>query len=735
MKLFEYKPVEYVDVHNEIPVEWMAGQLKEKQGAYDNQLDAINKASESNLKLNTGAFGTKLYDELQKDLQGRLTSMTDNLMTRGDVAGASGQFSKYLRDFSLDPRVKTLNKDYDLWKLHQEKLLANPGAIDMSQYGPQIGENGTTPEQAFRNYNIVLPENSIEELEQTVNKLKPNVSDDGKTFSFYDPVRRQVVKSTDKAQIEQLSQQRIKQLRDDYYVNWMNNPKSMYHKIKLSDNNLDLFNTPEGRKKYNELTEYLLNYAYTERRDLEDQDPYSTNSTKPPRGGGDGSSDSEQAAFIPTMGVAYGRGNALGLIEDQPGSYINDPDSMARNIETIDKKQAIALNIMYMTKNDPSKKAEYDKADADWKALEEKKKVDKSWQQYVEKELYNSVPAGEYAKAREIEKNWINEHSLDIADFGALSMITGKTKEQLMKEILYDGVTTYSGVDYEDIPEFLQKAKEWRDKNLPANMKELLSRYEKYNAYTTTGVSYVINGAKNKAAALTLFNGLVSSQLPPKSMITDKEVPIDELPQTLEAYKKEDGSYDLDRISFEILADDMDGLVFGVHLLDKENKAHGYEFKLESTPNIREFLGTMLPHEDKILTAFTQATQSLKGSHRQASGAFTLTKFNGEESDIEFIRKPVGNGQFNYKAKISGKEYNSINDLIVEESMPTDFLNIRYQEAYIKLQTAIKKRDTAAYYSALDTIGELDAVEANMGKPTSQGKQGQFRQTPKTPLQ
>ena len=42
--------------------------------------------------------------------------------------------------------MKTLNKDYDLWKLHQEKLLAHPGAIDMSQYGPQIGENGTTPE-------------------------------------------------------------------------------------------------------------------------------------------------------------------------------------------------------------------------------------------------------------------------------------------------------------------------------------------------------------------------------------------------------------------------------------------------------------------------------------------------------------------------------------------------------------------------------------------------------------
>ena len=722
MKLFEYNPVDYVDVHNEIPAEWMAGQLKESQGAFDNQLDAINKTSENNLKLNRGAFGTNLYDELQKDLQGRLGTMTDNLMTRGDVAGTSGQFSKYLRDFSLDPRVKILNKDYDLWKLHQEELMKHPGAIDMSQYGPQIGENGTTPEQAFRNYNIVLPDNSIEELEQTVNKLKPNVSNDGKTFSFYDPVQRKVVQSTDKAQIEQLSARRIKQLRDDYYTNWKNNPKSMYHKIKLSDNNLELFNTPEGKKKYDELTEYLQNYAYTEYRDLEDQDPYNNNNKPTKPNGGDGS-NSEQAAFIPTMGVAYGRGNALGLIEDQPGEFINDPEEMAKNIATIDKKQTIALRTMYLTQNDPSKKAEYDKADAEWKALEEKKKVDKSWQQYVEKELYNSVPAEEYQKARETEKSWINEHSLDIADFGALSMITGKTKEQLMKEILYDGVTSYSGVDYEEIPEFLKKAKEWKNQNLPKNMQELLNRYEKYNSYTTTGVSYVINGAKNKAAALTLFNGLVSSQLPPKSMITDKEVPIDELPKTLEAYKKEDGSYDLDRISFEVLADDMDGLVFGVHLLDKENKAHGYEFKLESTPNVREFLGTMLPHEDKILTAFTQATGSLKKSHRQASGAFTLTKFNGEQADIEFIRKPVGDGQFNYKAKISGKEYNSINDLILEESMPTDFLNLRYQEAYIELQTAIKKRDTAAYYSALDKLGQYDAELANTGKPTPQGKQ------------
>jgi len=722
MKLFEYKPVEYVDVHNEIPVEWMGAQLKEKQAAYDSQLDAINKTSENNLKLNKGSFSTNLYDEVQKDLQSKLGTMTDNLMTRGDVAGTSGQFSKYLRDFSLDPRIKTLDKDYSLWKLHQEELLKHPGAIDMTQYGPQIGENGTTPEQAFRNYNLVLPENSVAELEQTVTRLKPNVSDDGKTFSFYDPVLKKVMKSTDKAQIEDLSAKRIKQLIDDYYTNWMNNPKSMYHKIKLSDNNLEIFNQPEGRKKYNELTKYLLNYAYTERRDLEDQDPYNSNNGRTPSGGGNGS-DSEQAAFIPTMGVAYGRGNALGLIEDQPDNFINDPDEMAKNLATIDNKQRIALNTMYLTKDDPSKKAEYDKADADWKALEEKKKVDKSWQQYVEKELYNSVPAGEYAKAREVEKSWINEHSLDIADFGALSMLTGKTKDQLMNDILYKGINTYSGVDYEEIPEFLQKAKEWRDKNLPPNMKELLSRYEKYNAYTTTGVSYVINGVKNKAAALTLFNGLVSSQLPPKSMITDQEVPIDELPKTLEAYKKEDGSYDLDRISFEVLADDMDGLVFGVHLLDKDNKAHGYEFKLESTPNVREFLGTMLPHEDKILTAFTQATASLKGSHRQASGAFRLTKFNGKESDIEFIRKPIGKGQFNYKAKISGIEYNSINDLILGESMPTDFLNLRYQEAYIELQTAIKNRDTAAYYKALDKIGEYDADLANTGKPTPQGKQ------------
>jgi hypothetical protein len=737
MKLFEYKPVDYVDVHNEIPVEWMAGQLKEKQTAFDSQVDALNKTAENNLKLNTGAFGTKMYDELQKDLQGRLTSMTDNLMTRGDVAGTSGEFSKYLRDFSLDPRVKTLNKDYDLWKLHQEELLKHPGAIDMSQYGPQIGENGTTAEQAFRNYNIVLPENSIEELEQTVNKLKPNVSSDGKTFSFYDPVLKKVMQSTDKAQIEKLSADRIKQLRDDYYTNWINNPKSMYHKIKLSNNNLDLFNTPEGKKKYDELTEYLQNYAYTEYRDLEDENPYGGGNGRPPGGGGSGDSNSEATTFIPTVASSYGKENLLGQVHGNPDENIGEKAAMDKNIKNLNNTERILLDKMYRLQGDPSKQAEYNLADQEYKAIQEKKKIDNSWQQMIEGKWYNKLNPDKVAQA-ELEFNTYLQEEL-LGDYGTpqearkmFEDMYNNREKSYMYQTMKAKHTSPVGFSYtfdEQLEAWYKSKYEIQEKIVPG-LKEVNESYKKYNAYQTTGISYVVNGTKNKEAAATLFNSLVASGRPPKDMMTDKKVGIDDLPNVLKAYQKEDGSYDYSRITYEILADDMDGLVFGVHLLDKDGKSHGYEFDLAETPNVRTYLGEMVPHEKIALEMFTQATESLKKSYRNSNGSFNVERFDGSTNKIDFNRKPIGNGQFQYFVKyndVDGKErekvYNSIKDVIEGETLPLQFFDKQYELAYTKLQNAIKTRDTQAYWSAIDELGVLKAEAANLGKQTPQGKQ------------
>lgn len=739
MKLFEYKPVDYVDVHNEIPVEWMAGQLKDKQAAFDSQVDAINKTSENLFKLNKGSFSNKLYDDLQNDLQGQLGDITSTLTTKGDIAGSSAKFSNFLRNFSLDERVKTLNKDYDLWKQHQEKLMAHPGAIDMSQYGPQIGENGTTPEQAFRNYNIVLPENSIEELEQTVNKLKPNVSNDGKTFSFYDPVIKQVVQSTDKAQIEKLSAKRIKQLRDDYYANWTNNPKSMYHKIKLSNNNLDLFNKPEGKKMYDDLTEYLQSYAYTEYRDLEDQNPYNNNSRKTSNNDGSNGngSDSEQTTFIPTIASSYGKGNLLGQVHNSPGEYIGDKAKMDKNLKNLSNEERRLLDKMYMLQGNPSKQAEYDAADREYKAIIEKKKVDTSWQQQIEGKWYNKLNPEAVAKSEQEFNEYLRDEI-----FGGFGTPEEARKEfedmynNREKSYMYQSLkakhTSPIGFSYtfDDQLEAWRKSKDDIQEKIVPGLKEVNEAYKKYNAYQTTGVSYVVNGSKNKEAASTLFKSLIASGRPPKNMMTDEEVGVDDLPKTLQAYQKQDGSYDFDRMTYEILADDLDGLVFGVHLLDKEGKSHGYEFKLEDTPNVRSYLGQMVPHEKFALEMFTQATESLKKSYRNSSGNFKVERFDGSSDKIDFTKKPIGDGKFQYFVKyndVNGKEqekaYNSIKDLIEGETLPLQFFDNQYELAYTELQNAIKNRDTEAYWNAVDKLGVLKAEAENMGKQNPRGQQ------------
>jgi hypothetical protein len=756
MKLFEYKPVEYVDVHNEIPVEWMAGQLKEKQTAFDSQLDAINKTSENNLKLNTGAFGNKVYEELQKDLQGRLDSMTSNLMTRGDVAGTSGQFSKYLRDFSLDPRVKVLNKDYDLWKQHQETLLQHPGAIDMTQYGPQIGENGTTPEQAFRNYSIVLPENSIAELEQTVTRLKPNVSDDGTTFSFYDPIAKRMIQSKDRKEIEELSATRIKQLRDDYYANWKNNPKSMYHKIKLSGNKLDLFNTPEGKQKYDELTEYLQSYAYTAQNDLPDQDPYGGGSRSQNNGGGN-NPNKPKINLAPTTSQAYGRYYALGEVDGTPGTYIVSRPTMVESIANIDNQIRLSYQKMYALQGKPGQEAAYAAADAEYKALVEKKNTNIAWQKYVETDDYGkaSNPV-DLAKAEKeyVQKaigdlvgdehkpsRWSSDYQQRYKDWEAAQNSLQGLKDYMRKYNVKAG-----NINAESIDDFLADGAKWSNikgdiyrHTLGPNSVEsrVHEKYKQYNAYQTTGTSYIISGDAPKAFTIDLFQSLIS-QGPPKNTMTDKEVSKLELDETLKAYEKTDGTYDLTRISYEVLADDMDGLVLVAHMVDKEGKAHGYEYNLENTPNIRQMLGEMVPHERLLLSEFTEATQTLKKSHRQATGSFGVERFDGSKDNIKFERRPDGRGKFIYVVKNNDQErvFQSINDMIIGVSKPLKIIDAEFDIAYDKLQAAIKSRDTAAYNEAVDELEELKIVN-ELGRINQQpgGKQGQFRQTPRTPLQ
>jgi hypothetical protein len=725
MKLFEYKPTEYVDVYPDLPLEWMQKEIDKTQTKYDAKLGAVNDLNKQFADMQAGAQTQEELKAVNDLYSKKINDMVTGLTGTGYIPQTSADLAKFITDVAIDPKVKQIKDDRAAYEIYLKNKLdpQYAGAYDKMQDWDKAKHGND-----LSYYNLIPAENSIAELEQTVNKLKPNSTDGGKTFSFYDPITDKVVQSTDKFKIEELSAKRIKQLRDNYYLNWVNNPKSLFHKTKLSKNNLDIYNTPEGKKIYDDLTEYLQSYAYTDYQDIPDANPYNSNSTKPTKPGGDNSPETP-TTFIPQTTSPYGRQYTLGEVYNKPGTFLTDPDAMAKNLANLDNDALLAARNMQLFKDDPTKKAEYDKALATYTAVKERKKIDESWQRIVEGDYYGKIKSADFAAANAIEQKWIDEHQQQIADFGALSLLYKKPISQIKNDILYNGVTTYGGVNYDKVEKFLKDAKDFRNKSLTGDMKAVFDRYQKYNGYETTGTSYIVNGAKNKEAAAALFNVLVSSGKIPKNIMTDKQANEGDLTDALKAYKTANG-YDYGRISYEILADDMDGLVFVQHLLDEDGKSRGFEWKLEDTPNVREFLGEILPHESAILQQFTEATQSLKGSHRQSKGSFDVQRFDGSSDDIDFNRRPVGDGQFEYFIKYTDttgveqeRVYPSINKMIIGESLPKKLNDQLFMQAYTNLQNAINSRDLNSYQKALIEIGELKAERANAGKQNPKGQQ------------
>jgi hypothetical protein len=731
MKLFEYKPTEYVDVYPNLPLEWMQKEIDKTQTKYDTKLGAVNDLNKQFADMQAGAQTQEELKAVNDLYSKKINDMVTGLTGTGYIPQTSAELAKFITDVSIDPKVKQIKDDRAAYEIYLKNKL-NPqyaGAYDMMQHWDKA-KHGY--DLSF--YNLLPEENSVAELEQTVNKLKPNSTDGGKTFSFYDPIEKRMVQSTDKYKIEELSAERIKKLRGDYYTNWVKNPKSLFHKTKLSKNNLDIYNTPEGKKIYDDLTEYLQSYAYTDYQDLQDENPYNNNN-RPTKPGGDGTTNPEaQATFIPELSQPYGEENGLGLIHNNQNEYVNSQYSMDENLKNIDQENLIIARQMAVIKNDPNKKAEYDQLLGKYMQNNERKNIDIAWRKYIEKELYGVVSS---------KQDLINA---EIATFGNQPGFPEVTKENYGVDYTFVrkgnryylkylkgvpgmfGMVKPPGYELEigDVTTRLKGAgprtlEEKLLANLPPDQQEVYKRYQTYNASSTTGKSYVVNGPKNKEAAIAIFNGLQSSGRPPKNTMTDKEVSIDELPRVMEAYKTANG-YDLNRISYEILADEKDGLVFVTHLTDSEGKAQGFEWRLEDTPNIRELLGIMLPHQAQLLTAFTEATETLNKSHRRSSGSFKVERYDGTSEKIEFERKPIGDGKFIYQAKKSGEYHSSIDDLIRDESMPINFISDRFKDAYSRLQTAIKNRNTDSYNDAVYEIETLKAVSANMGKQNPRGQ-------------
>ena len=118
MKLFDYKPIEYVDVNPDLPLEFMQSQVTNAQNKYDAQTKAINETAANFMKLNPGLYTREEYERIKNKYTAQIENLTGELSKYGDVASIVPQYSKLVSDISFDPGIKSLNQDYLAYQEH-----------------------------------------------------------------------------------------------------------------------------------------------------------------------------------------------------------------------------------------------------------------------------------------------------------------------------------------------------------------------------------------------------------------------------------------------------------------------------------------------------------------------------------------------------------------------------------------------------------------------------------------
>lgn len=752
MNLYRFQPRQYVDVLPDLPVEWLQGQVNQKQGVIDAQMKDINASAENYMKLNYGAFGRDLYDQVNKDYQARFKQMTEDLLTRQDIPGVSTSFSNLVREASFDPRIKDLNKEYAAYqKFLENKMDPNYyNAIDMSKFGKQIGQDWNV-DQAIGSYNLVKYEDSIQPYVERAAQFKPYKDSKTNQWVFTNPITKESFASTDKEEVERVSSDRLKAFFEESYYNWDMDGRSKYDKLSATNVDLDQFD-PNFRFKDENLgreiwrqkyTPYLhMAYAQTEK-----------DSRVTPLGGGTPNSNSpntpppppnktpEYVQTSPLYGIGVlgdrlSTGQPIQFYDDAIGNIQDHQDKINELNSQIVQAAGQGNNNLVLSLN--REKETLKGALTTWQ----------SWQKIIEAELYGKNLGPSLTKALQIERDWIKDHSGQIADFGSLSMFYKKPVDQIMHDILYNRNTSYDGVDYDEIDGFLKEAAKIRRANLTGDAEKLYEKWEKYINYQTQGKSYLPTNDNARQKLDILVTSLITSGKKPYDLKTDREVSdFPSLQKYLLKLQAENGSFNTKGLSTEILLDEEDGPVLILHGLnidgDKgEDVPNSIEFDIRDTPTLLSILYEIDPDKQAANTYFVEAARSLK-ENKNKNGSFTMNSYGNVQQEVKFTRVPIGDGKYMFKDS-DNLYYASLNNLI-----ETKILFVA--EGDKNIEAGLKKLSDA--YNAVAMTGNKEAIaeaEANIanfrqsleeelkqkrkGKQT-QGKQTQFRQTPKTPLQ
>jgi hypothetical protein len=747
MNLYKFQPRQYVDVLPDLPLEWLQGQVDKKQGVINAQRDELNKAAENYLKLNYGTFGRDLYDQVNKDYQGKFKQMSEDLLTRQDIPGVASSFSNLVREAAFDPRIKDLNKEFAAYQKYLETKM-NPeysGAIDLTQYGKQIGEDFNV-DQAIAQYPLVKYEDSIQPYVATAEKFKPYKDVKTDKWVFNNPISGETFVRDTKEEIEQVSKPRLQEYFEGQYYNWNMDARSKYDKLKGTNVDLNQFD-PNFNFKDEDLgrdiwrKKYLpyLQMAYTQRGEetkvtpMGGGKPTSANDpNKPPAD----VKPLEYNMMTPMYGIGV-LGNRLST-----GEEIRTYDDAIGNIQ--DHKNRISTLVRQMFEaSEKGDNATVLTLDKERQNVMSDLTTWESWQKLIEEDLYNKNLGQGLSNALKLEKDWIESHSGQIADFGALSLIYKKPVEQIKNDILYKRDTTYEGVDYDEIDDFLEEASKIRRANLKGDASKLYEKWEKYLNYQTQGTSYQPYTDAAKQRLDGMITSLITSGKKPYNLKTDKEVSdFKALQEYLLKLQAENGSFNTKGLSTEILLDEEDGPVLILHGLNidgskGEDIPNSIEFDIRDTPSLLNVLYEIDPSMQTRNTYFVEAAKSLK-ENKNKKGSFTLNSYGNVQEEVSFSRVPIGDGKYMFKDS-DNVMYASLNDLIQTKILGAaeedKNIQVARQEFSKKFNEAVISENDELIKEARANAQNFERILEKELKQKREGKLKQWTVRPSNPLQ
>lgn len=720
MNLYRFQPRQYVDVLPDLPVEWLQGQVDQKQGVIDAQRKELNASAENFMKLNYGSFGRDIYDQVNKDYQGRFRQMTEDLLGRQDIPGVASTFSNLIREAAFDPRIKDLNKEYAAYQKFLENKMnpENYNAIDMSVLGKQMGQDWNV-DQAIGSYNLVKYEDSIQPYVQTAQQFKPYKDAKTNQWVFTNPITKETFASFDKEEIERVSRERLAKWFEESYYNWDMDGRSKYDKLAATNVDVNQFD-PNFRFKDENLGRQIwrqkytpyLNMAYTQTDKETKVTPMGGGTPNPPPPEPNKNKEVKPLEYNQTS-PTYGIG-VLGprLSTGEPIMFYDDAIG---NIQ--DHKDKInELNKQIVQASSQGNRDLVLSLDREKQRLSGDLVTWQSWQKVIEGELYGKDLGTSLTNALQIERDWIADHSSQIADFGALSMFYKKPVKEIMNDILYKRNTTYEGVDYDEIDGFLKEAAEIRRANLTGDAAALYEKWDKYINYQTQGKSYQPYTEAAKQRLDSLVTSLITTGKKPYDLKTDKEVSdFPSLQEYLLKLQAENGSFNTKGLSTEILLDEEDGPVLILHGLNidgskGEDIPNSIEFDIRDTPSLLNTLYEIDPDRQVSNTYFVDAARSLK-ENKNKKGSFTMSSYGNVQEEVKFTREPIGDGKYVFKDSNNGV-YASLNDLIETKMFLAAEQDKDIQAGYDKLSKAFN--DAVAEAARTGSTKPIEVAQQNI---------------------